>query len=93
MPEPVSGSQRAYDYLHQYDLFAKPITLFFNGKGYFATVPGALCSCFIVTFFISFLLIQMIQFSESSVSNDITKIRNLDAFTDTEIYDVSWDQL
>lgn len=49
--------RKVYNFLHQYDIFAKPITLSFNGKPQFATVPGALCSFFVLLFFLGFTII------------------------------------
>jgi len=48
-----------YKKVHSQDLFAKPITLKFNKKPAFATVPGGLCSIFLKFLFLMFFIIQM----------------------------------
>ena len=46
-----------YKKLHSWDIYAKPITLTFNKKPAFATVPGGLCSMFTYMLFFPYLMI------------------------------------
>ena len=39
-----SGRKRAQAFFHQFDWYANPVTLTYNQKKSFTTVPGAICS-------------------------------------------------
>ena len=47
----------AYSWLHSVDIYAKPITLFFNKKPVFATAPGGIWTIITFTLYISFIYI------------------------------------
>ena len=55
-----------YNKLHGWDIYAKPITLAFNKKPAFATVPGGLCSMITLIFFILVLFAQSVLFYNGS---------------------------
>lgn len=57
-----SFKQWLYDKLHSWDFYAKPITLTFNKKPAFATVPGGLWSCATIMLYCAFISIQILVY-------------------------------
>ena len=53
-----SFKQWLYRTLHSWDFYAKPITLTFNKKPAFATVPGGLWSCTTILLYSAFIFVQ-----------------------------------
>jgi len=72
-----SFKQWLYDKLHARDIFARPITLNFNQKPAFATVPGGLCSIISISLLLLFCVLEIYTFlQEESIINDFTDIKN-----------------
>ena len=59
-----SHTPSSFSWLKKYDLYATPITLNFNKKGKFATIPGAICTFVSAMIIIFFLCLRIIQFDE-----------------------------
>ena len=57
-----SLSQWTYNKIHSFDIYAKPITLTFNKKPTFATVPGGLCSLMTVLLLLLITASELIQY-------------------------------
>jgi len=58
--------------MHSIDMFAKPIGLKFNKKPAFTTVPGGFCSLLVIGIFMSFVVVNGIQFFLYSAPTDVT---------------------
>ena len=58
-PNETGFKMKVVSWLHSVDIYAKPITLFFNKKPGFATVPGGIWT--IITFLLStsFIFLQV----------------------------------
>lgn len=48
--------------LHQWDLFAKPITLRYNGKGSMTTIPGGILTVIFLSFYYGFAATTFVDF-------------------------------
>jgi len=77
-----------YDKMHKIDIYAKPITLKFNKKPGFATVPGGCCTLF--TFFFFFLFAFNSMWSQIvAPSMKDTKVEKRIYGKETPIYEIS----
>lgn len=92
-PNGRSFKQWIYNMIHTRDIFAKPITLNFNKKPSFATVPGGLCSILAISLLLCFCLVEMINFHYTGrIMNDSINIRNIQ-FKQSRAYNASTNQL
>ena len=67
-----SASARTASFLHRFDYYANPVTLTYNQKKSFRTVPGALCSLItglaLIYYFVVSITLYIVE-SEYSVSD------------------------
>jgi hypothetical protein len=53
------GGQKIIDFVKGYDYYANPITLTFNKKGSFSTLPGGLCSLFTTFLILLYFMLKI----------------------------------
>ena len=81
-----------YKKLHGWDIYAKPITLTFNKKPAFATVPGGLCSIVTIICFNLVLIANSIVYFTDSNHHDSTKTE-IQRYMDQMGYSVNTSQI
>lgn len=65
-----SSKNRSFSsWIQKYDNYATPITLNFDKKGKFSTIPGGLCTFFSGAVIILFIMLRCLEFFETSYSH------------------------
>ena len=66
--------EKSSDYIQSWDIFAKPITLTYNGKPAFTTLFSGIYSIFVILIFCVFMTIQFLEVFEGSLETDSSTI-------------------
>ena len=58
----MTGRKRAQAFFHQFDWYANPVTLTYNQKKSFTTVPGAICSIISASLLLYYVVLNITLF-------------------------------